>query len=79
MDHLSYDVEMLEKDLLEDSARLFMDDHESFIQVIAASGSRRSFCLPDSGHTDTRDSVLPGRHDKTGRVSRSMSSHSIFP
>ena len=40
MVYLNYDLELLEKDLLEDSSRLFLDDHESYIQVIEASGSR---------------------------------------
>lgn len=35
----SYDLERLEQDLQTDSSRLFVDDTESYIQVIASDGT----------------------------------------
>jgi len=52
MFYFNCDLESLEKDLLEDSSRLFVDDQETYIQVTEASGSRKSFSCPLAYHTD---------------------------
>ena len=77
MDYLNYDLELLEKELLEHSSRLFVDYHESYIQVIEAGGPRESFCDPDSGHADRVGSILSGGHDLAGGISTRTSSYSL--